>query len=712
MEGTGSCCDKSCGPVPMTPDWEPECNHTIRAAVADAVCELSTELKKAIPGALVAWTVAPANMNDYKAMIDNKCVDIFLVMDYCWCVGYSSGWFDELLGSDGPSLVRNRAPIGTPFVNYTIELFRSFGVPPEHLGIVSPWFGCDFKCKDGGGTGGAFNGCPNVELNSSQLHPIIPWMPADSKPVDHPNDVCGVDSDGGPGLGLMYEAGIWGNMTTASPFNNESLDTPYFNWVDGESVMHQLWYDSPDSMRRKYAFAKDAGVRAVGMWGADSLRLNRSLAASMWASVPGERSAPPAPAPQPGKKYACFSPPCSAHRCYATCREDPAGNHTTVDCDKSCVAAPPPPPGPHPGPAPTPPAPVPPSPAPVPWAASFKCPCDAEWLCRPLSPQPPEGQQEVIAFPGGAGTGPEPDGTVHLDRSAGMYGSNGSEWHNYDWKKITAIAPFVPMSYSDFPDMYCHAHRNGVRMLSWDGGKGRGSSPLVAPGGGCPTSQFYSWALKNDARMYDKKEVQSWATNTSACIVASGYDGILLDAEGSGSTSNQTQRAAVTAAVCELRAELRKALPGALLAWTVDTGGYFDYKAMTDGDCVDLWLAMEYCWCTGWASAVFSLTRNRAPAPLPFLNFTVETFASYGVPANRLGLVMPWFGCALRISPPLCSSAPLGLTVPLALRRLHLRRDPKWEGLPILSWLPRLARRQAVSYHPGRRPWERRLLRR
>ena len=253
---------------------------------------------------------------------------------------------------------------------------------------------------------------------------------------------------------------------------------------------------------------------------------------------------------------------------------------------------------------------------------------------------------------------------MHLDRSAGMYGSNGSEWHNYDWKKITAIAPFVPMDESDFPDMYCHAHRNGVRMLSWDGGKGRGSSPLVAPGGGCPTNQFYSWALKNDARMYDKKEVQSWATNTSACIVASGYDGILLDAEGSGSTSNQTQRAAVTAAVCELRAELRKALPGALLAWTVDTGGYFDYKAMTDGDCVDLWLAMEYCWCTGWASAVFSLTRNRAPAPLPFLNFTVETFASYGVPANRLGLVMPWFGCALHISPPLCSSAPLGLTVP------------------------------------------------
>eukprot|EP01052_Picozoa_sp_SAG31_P040486 SAG31_NODE_5873_length_2280_cov_1.418615_1_plen_272_part_10 len=262
----------------------------------------------------------------------------------------------------------------------------------------------------------------------------------------------------------------------------------------------------------------------------------------------------------------CWRPPCSTHRCFATCREDPEGNYSTIDCDENCVAPPAPPPGPAP-PKPEPAPPAPPSPRPVPWAASFKCPCDAEWLCRPLSPQPPANQQEVIAFPGGGGSGPEPDGLAQqTDRVAGMYGSNGSQWHNYDWDKITAIAPFVQMDRGDFPDMYCHAHKNGVRMLSWDGGKGRGSSPLVEPGGGCPTSQFYSWALKKDPRMYDQLSVHSWAVNTSACIVASGYDGILLDAEGSGSTSNQTERAAVTAAVCELRTELHKALPGALLA--------------------------------------------------------------------------------------------------------------------------------------------------
>ena len=36
-----------------------------------------------------------------------------------------------------------------------------------------------------------------------------------------------------------------------------------------------------------------------------------------------------------------------------------------------------------------------------------------------------------------------------------------------------------------------------------------------------------------------------------------------------------------------------------MLAWTTDTGPYFDFGEMTDRRCVDLWLDMDYSRCQG-----------------------------------------------------------------------------------------------------------------
>lgn len=46
------------------------------------------------------------------------------------------------------------------------------------------------------------------------------------------------------------------------------------------------------------------------------------------------------------------------------------------------------------------------------------------------------------------------------------------------------------------------------------------------------------------------------------------------------------ERDAITFAICELKRELNKTLPGNMVAWSSDTGDYFDYKTLTEGSVV------------------------------------------------------------------------------------------------------------------------------
>ena len=126
-----------------------------------------------------------------------------------------------------------------------------------------------------------------------------------------------------------------------------------------------------------------------------------------------------------------------------------------------------------------------------------------------------------------------------------------------------------------------------------------------------------------------------------------GFDGVLLDIEGV-TVPSQKERDAITFAVCALKTALNATLPGSMVAWTTDTGNYFDYAAMTRGGCVDLWLDMAYSWCV--PEETHSALRNRANAPLPFLTGAggiVETYTQrFGVPLSKLGVLLPWYGCA------------------------------------------------------------------
>ena len=56
---------------------------------------------------------------------------------------------------------------------------------------------------------------------------------------------------------------------------------------------------------------------------------------------------------------------------------------------------------------------------------------------------------------------------------------------------------------------------------------------------------------------------------------------------------------------------------------------------------------MAYCWCISQEAHLG--VRNRAPAPLPFLDgpgSIIDTYEQkFGVPADKLGILFGWFGC-------------------------------------------------------------------
>lgn len=70
------------------------------------------------------------------------------------------------------------------------------------------------------------------------------------------------------------------------------LAAPYFNYRDAATgAVHQMWYDDPQSLTLKYAFAKEAGLRGVGFWHLDALNYLSTDAAviaatkAMWDAV-------------------------------------------------------------------------------------------------------------------------------------------------------------------------------------------------------------------------------------------------------------------------------------------------------------------------------------------------------------------------------------------------------------------------------------------
>jgi hypothetical protein len=290
----------------------------------------------------------------------------------------------------------------------------------------------------------------------------------------------------------------------------------------------------------------------------------------------------------------------------------------------------------------------------------YPCPCDDVSLCAPLSPQPPIPRDEVVAFTSWVFGGEQPLWRNTSKRVERVWTAS----EHLDFRKITTLAPFDDINVAgpyhqayakngnntDYAKLWCEAKRSNTRILTWGHEGWDGNS--------CPVTEFYSWLRGSDTggegtdpRIYNKSAVLEWARVTAECVPLRGFDGVLLDIEGVH-VPTQKERSAITFAVCALKRALNATLPGHLLAWTTDTGNYFDYAEMTKAGCVDLWLDMAYSWCV--TAETHSALRNRANAPMPFLTgpgSIIDTYTSrFGVPLQKLGILLPWYGCAFDCS--------------------------------------------------------------
>ena len=70
---------------------------------------------------------------------------------------------------------------------------------------------------------------------------------------------------------------------------NATFDSAWFNHVDARSNRTaQTWMDDLESLRLKYAFAAELGMRGVGMWTADFLDYSAPIpqqTKDMWAAL-------------------------------------------------------------------------------------------------------------------------------------------------------------------------------------------------------------------------------------------------------------------------------------------------------------------------------------------------------------------------------------------------------------------------------------------
>jgi len=55
---------------------------------------------------------------------------------------------------------------------------------------------------------------------------------------------------------------------------NSEFQSPFFNFMDQNEQVYQIWYDDPQSLVYKYSFAHQMNLRGVGMWTADFLAYN------------------------------------------------------------------------------------------------------------------------------------------------------------------------------------------------------------------------------------------------------------------------------------------------------------------------------------------------------------------------------------------------------------------------------------------------------
>ena len=156
-------------------------------------------------------------------------------------------------------------------------------------------------------------------------------------------------------------------------------------------------------------------------------------------------------------------------------------------------------------------------------------------------------------------------------------------------------------------------------MLPWSAAAFGRASPIAA------LYDEYRYKWKDTVPVFhNHTAVAANVAASAAFVVDSGFDGILLDAEGlSALTPSDTAqlRVDLVSWAASLRAELTRQLPGSMLTWTTDNNATHGNATVYDitrlADHLDLVMPMEYVPCAVLLSRRTPHKQWTPPSPVP-----------------------------------------------------------------------------------------------
>jgi di-N-acetylchitobiase len=176
----------------------------------------------------VAWSPDDIDGRDYDVVGFAKNSDVLYVMDY----DTRSQIFDACIAAAN-------APF--PGMAKGLQRYRDLGVDPSQLILGVPWYGYRYPCL------------PNTD-QAARFCPIksVPFR--------------GVNCSDAAGSEVGYQDIMQRFAKGSSPTGrlwDANQGASFFNLVENQTVV-QYWYDDPQSLAPKYAYAKGLGLRGVG----------------------------------------------------------------------------------------------------------------------------------------------------------------------------------------------------------------------------------------------------------------------------------------------------------------------------------------------------------------------------------------------------------------------------------------------------------------
>jgi di-N-acetylchitobiase len=174
----------------------------------------------------VAWSPDVIDGRGYDAAALAAASDLLYVMDY----DTRSQIFDACIAAAN-------APL--PGTKKGVQRFLDLGIHASQLVLGQPWYGYRYPCVHGTERDARF--CP------------IPQVP-------FRNVSC---SDAAGSQVAFRDLQAIARAANATLQWDDNQAAPYFNTVENNETV-QYWYDNPQSLRSKYAFAAELGLRGVG----------------------------------------------------------------------------------------------------------------------------------------------------------------------------------------------------------------------------------------------------------------------------------------------------------------------------------------------------------------------------------------------------------------------------------------------------------------